>query len=208
VELVNLYAISIDASGERGFSYWRDTSAARELFELPDVDAALAEACEADLLGFSLISLAILPETGRERLLALAHDVRGKGGHVAFDGNYRARLWPSAKEAACWRDRGAACADIGLPTLEDETALGLSEADTVGAHWQELGCREVVIKLGERGCRLPDGRIDPPPSKVTPVDTSGAGDAFNAGYLDARGKGTSWPPGRSRVAAPFPMSFE
>ena len=29
-----LYAINTDASGERSFSYWRDTSAAREMFTL------------------------------------------------------------------------------------------------------------------------------------------------------------------------------
>jgi 2-dehydro-3-deoxygluconokinase len=30
-----LYAISTDAQGERSFAYWRDTSAAREMFALP-----------------------------------------------------------------------------------------------------------------------------------------------------------------------------
>ena len=35
VRATGLYAISTDAAGERSFSYWRDTSAARAMFDLP-----------------------------------------------------------------------------------------------------------------------------------------------------------------------------
>lgn len=182
-----LYAISTDAAGERSFTYWRDSSAARELFALPAAEPALAVAARADLLAFSLISLAVLPDEGRERLLALAQAVRTGGGQVAFDGNYRPRLWRDAAEAAHWRDRAIACAQIGLPTLEDEVALsGPQTAAEVARHWQALGCNEVVVKLGAEGCLLPDGQVIPPPARLDPVDTSGAGDAFNAGYLGAR----------------------
>ncbi len=182
-----LYAISTDANGERSFTYWRDSSAARELFALDGIEPVLAEAAQASLLAFSLISLAILPDAGRARLLDLARQVRTGGGQVAFDGNYRPRLWRDAAEAAVWRDRAVACADIGLPTLEDEVALGSApEAAAVARHWQDLGCGEVVVKLGAAGCLLPDGAPVPPPARLDPVDTSGAGDAFNAGYLGAR----------------------
>lgn len=182
-----LYAISTDAHGERSFSYWRDSSAAREMFALPAAEAAIAEAAQADLLAFSLITLAILPPAGRERLLELARRVRAGQRLVAFDGNYRPRLWPSAAEARAARDAALACADIGLPTLEDEAAMGGADtAAAVAAHWQGLGCAETLVKLGAQGCRLPDGAIVAPPARLAPVDTSGAGDAFNAGYLAAR----------------------
>ncbi|MEZ5743604.1 MAG: sugar kinase [Sphingomonadaceae bacterium] len=182
-----LYAISLDDAGERSFSYWRSDSAARQMFSLPGSAEMVARAAQSDVLAFSLISLAILPPEGREALFALARTVRERGGTVAFDGNYRPRLWESAEAAQAARDAAIAVATIGLPTLEDEAALSdTASAEDVASHWQSLGCDEVVVKLGASGCRLPDGSVIAPDRTLTPVDTSGAGDAFNAGYLAAR----------------------
>jgi 2-dehydro-3-deoxygluconokinase len=182
-----LYAIRTDEAGERTFSYWRGESAARRLFALPDIAAASAQAAQADLLAFSLISLAILPDEGREGLLALAAGMKRAGRRVAFDGNYRARLWTDAAEACAWRDRAVACATIGLPTQEDEGLMGEGgDAADTAARWRSLGAGEVVVKLGADGCLLQDGTLVPPPERLAPRDTSGAGDAFNAGYLHAR----------------------
>lgn len=187
--LPGLYAITLDDAGERTFAYWRDSSAAREMFALPEMAALVPVAAAADLLIFSLISLAILPDEGRQALLDLARRVRANGGRVGFDANYRSRLWSSPEEARAWRDRAIALADFGLPTLDDERLLGDVDAALVAAHWRELGCGEVVVKLGDQGCLLPDGTIAPPPAVLVPLDTSGAGDAFNAGYLGARMNG-------------------
>jgi 2-dehydro-3-deoxygluconokinase len=186
-----LYAISIDAHGERHFSYWRSDSAARRLFANPAITAAAGDAEQADVLVYSLISLAILPKDGREALLALARAVRARGGKVAFDGNYRARLWQSADEARLWRDWAAREADFGLPTLEDEEQIAGAELEpsAVAAAWREAGCGEVVVKLGAKGCLAPDGTVIPPPGLLRPVDTSGAGDAFGAAYLSCRLRG-------------------
>ncbi|MCC6940934.1 MAG: sugar kinase, partial [Novosphingobium sp.] len=182
-----LYAITCDAAGERSFTYWRNDSAARQVFACEGIDDALASAAQADLLAFSLVSLAVLPPDSRDAVLALARKVRERGGQVAFDGNYRPRLWPDAATARTSRDAAIALATIGLPTLEDEVLLGsANDPAAVAAHWQSLGCAETVVKLGADGCRLPDGRIIAPESMLAPVDTSGAGDAFNAGYLAAR----------------------
>ncbi len=189
-----LYAITTDARGERNFTYWRSDSAARGMFDLDATDAAIKTAERADLLLFSLISLAILPMIGRKRLLELAASVRANGGRVAFDGNYRPRLWADPAEATATRDAAIAVADIGLPTLEDEKLLGgETNASQVARHWTSFGCAETIVKLGSEGCRLPDGTNLAPLRVLEPVDTSGAGDAFNGGYLAARLRGASVP---------------
>lgn len=186
-----LYAITTDEGGERTFTYWRSDSAARRVFALPGIDAALAAAEQADLLGFSLISLAILPPSGREALVALAERMRDAGKIVAFDGNYRPRLWTDTFEARAIRDRAIASCTIGLPTLEDEAMLSDGEsAEAVAERWQAGGA-EVVVKLGADGCLVPGGARVVPPTRLSPRDTSGAGDAFNAGYLQARMAGRS-----------------
>lgn len=189
---VGLYAISLDSCGERSFTYWRESSAAREMFGIAGSLAAVRTAEQCELLYFSLITLAILPPEGRETLLALARRVRVAGGQVAYDNNYRARLWSSAAEANGAHQAAIAVADIGLPTLDDEKQLtGVTDAQTVLERWHALGCSQVVIKLGADGCILSDGeRIGPATCRI-PVDSSGAGDAFNAGYLAAALAGAS-----------------
>lgn len=185
-----LYCIATDEHGERRFSYWRGESAARRMFDAEGIEKALATAEGADLLFLSLISLAILSEKGRETVLDLAREVRGRGGKVAFDSNYRARLWDRPETARIWRDRAAAIASFGLPSLEDEMRLCATENPAmVREHWITWGCEEVVVKLGVAGVLLPDGTTAVPDAKLHALDTSGAGDAFDAGYLGARLRG-------------------
>ena len=185
-----LYAITTDEKGERSFTYWRSDSAARRLFQVEGASRAMDKAAEADVLIFSLISLAILPPEGREGLLALAARVRKKGGKVVFDGNYRPRLWSGPQEAVSWRNRALQVCDLGLPTMEDEIALGgPPTAPALAAEWRRRGAGAVVVKLGAEGAYGPDDQTRPPPSKLSPVDTTGAGDAFNAGFLSVWLKG-------------------
>ena len=182
-----LYAISTDKVGERSFTYWREASAAREMFALPGSGDAAVRAAQCDLLYFSLISLAILPAEGRRVLFDLVARARQNGAGIGFDSNYRARLWDSADSARVQRDRAISLSDFGLPTLDDEIALsGAADAETVASYWAELGCAECLVKLGAAGCRLPDGVTMAPAQELASIDTSGAGDAFNAGYLSSR----------------------
>lgn len=184
--LPGLYAIETDAAGERSFHYWRGESAARRMFALPGSDAMTEQAAQSDLLYFSLITLAILPDEGREALLALCAQVRARGGKIAFDGNYRARLWSDAATARHWRDCAIAVSDIGLPTLADEVEMGeMDDAQDAARRWGVADGREVVVKLGGDGC-LVDGQVVDIPQRIAVIDSSGAGDAFNAGYLHAR----------------------
>ncbi len=184
-----LYAITTDAQGERSFTYWRSDSAARRMFEIGGNDDIVAAGGNADLLYFSMITLAILSPDARETLFDLCRHVRASGGKVAFDSNYRPALWEDAATARDVHARAMALADIGLPTREDEQALtGIDDAAAIDRAWRGRGVGEVVVKLGAAGC-FAEGALWPVPARVVPVDTTGAGDAFNAGYLHARLKG-------------------
>lgn len=184
-----IYAIHVDAVGERSFLYWRDHSAARDMFALPEMAQAIDAARQASLLYFSLISLAILPPDGRAQLLALAHDVRAAGGDVAYDSNFRRNLWSSVAIARDTSWQAVRLATIGLPTNVDEQQLEEFEltVDQMGAQWLAQGCKDVVIKAGDSGCFHFNG-TNPryfPAVRTAVVDSSGAGDAFNAGFLSA-----------------------
>lgn len=186
-----IYAIHVDTQGERSFLYWRVKSAAREMFALPEMAPVLADAEGASLLYFSLISLAILPDQGQSALLDLAAAVRHNGGKVAYDSNFRRNLWSTLDEARNVSNLAMAACDIGLPTNVDEQQLygaSLSESQ-IAMRWHHEGCAEVVVKAGEIGCLYFGGATDAriiPANIVTVVDSSGAGDAFNAGYLAHR----------------------
>jgi 2-dehydro-3-deoxygluconokinase len=192
--LPGLYAITTDARGERSFHYWRAQSAARALFALDGVEAALERARRARCLYLSGITLSLYDAGGRERLFALARGVRAAGGMVAFDPNYRPRGWPDASEARATFDAMAAIATVALPTHSDEAMLRPEETpEGTLARWRAAGVGEVVVKLGEEGALVGvnERGVLVPTVAVTPRDTTGAGDSFNAGYLAARLAGAS-----------------
>jgi 2-dehydro-3-deoxygluconokinase len=185
-----LYAIRTDTKGERSFTYWRDQSAVRDFFALPEHDALMEKAAGADLLLLSGITLSLFDRADRSRLAALADRLRSRGGMVAFDGNFRARGWASHRDAAAAFADFGAHASIALPTVEDEALLhGISQAPAaIAARWHALGVPEVVVKMGPDGAYVSIDGVGQvvPTTPIAPVDTSGAGDAFGAAYLSAR----------------------
>ena len=88
--LPGLYAVRNDADGERHFYYWREHSAARQLFTLPGIEAAVARAGAARQLYLSGITLSLFSLPDRARLNDIAAAVRAGQGQVIFDPNYRA----------------------------------------------------------------------------------------------------------------------
>ncbi len=195
--LPGIYAIQNDQHGERVFHYWRENSAARRLFDLPGIGETLERASRATLLYLSGITLSLYDRPGRDRLLALAGDIRANGGQVAFDPNYRARGWGDPDRARAAFDAIAPHVSIALPTHDDERQIH-DDADALATadRWRRAGVPEVVVKLGSDGCLVlgPDQEAAehiPPTGRLVATDTTGAGDSFNAGYLAARQRGRS-----------------
>lgn len=193
--LPGLYMIRVDERGEREFLYWRDRAAARGLFVNGDASATLAALAEFDWLYFSGITLAILGGEGRERLFDLCARVRERGGDVAFDTNYRPRLWPDADEARAVIGQAWRHASVALPTFDDEAALfGDADAMATVERLRAAGCREIAVKQGPAPCLLAaEGNLAEVPARQVArmVDSTAAGDSFNAAYIAARIRGQS-----------------
>jgi 2-dehydro-3-deoxygluconokinase len=188
--LPGLHTIRTDARGERSFTYWRSASAARDMLRGPRAEQVAAALAGYDLLYLSGITLSILDPPQRAALVAIADRVRDHGGRVAFDSNYRPVGWPSAEAARAAFEEMLARVDIALPTLDDEQALlGVKDAPGCAERLRPRGVAEVAIKLGKAGCFLSSAKFTgeiaaEPVDKV--VDSTAAGDSFNAGYLAAR----------------------
>jgi 2-dehydro-3-deoxygluconokinase len=194
-KLPGLYLIRIDDSGERRFFYYRSAAAARELFADARTTPLLATVADYDLVYFSAITLSILGEDARERFFAALAGARAKGCRIAFDSNYRPAGWPDRTMARTVIGRFLTCVDIALPTFDDEAALFEDEdAGATATRYANAGIREIVVKLGAEGCLLEaDGERQrvAVSRQINPVDTTAAGDSFNAGYLSGRLAGRS-----------------
>lgn len=181
-----LYAISLTGA-ERSFTYWRSDSAARHLADDPK---RLAESLEnRALIYFSGITLAILEKSSRQTLIAAVAKARQAGALIAFDPNYRARLWPNEDTAREAINEAIAVADIALPTFPDEEALfGDATPEVTAGRLKQSGVTEIVVKNGDEPALVMAGALTEmvPAMKVMAIDTTGAGDSFNGGYLAGR----------------------
>ncbi|MDR0492945.1 MAG: carbohydrate kinase family protein [Nitrososphaerota archaeon] len=75
---------------------------------------------------------------------------------------------------------------IMMPNLAElELLTGETDIPKGAALLLQMGAKIVVVKLGAKGCYVTNGteKRTIEPFKVSVVDTTGAGDAFNAGFL-------------------------
>ena len=168
--------VTFDASGDRSFSFARKPGADTCL-RWDEVDRSLID--EAKVFHFGTLSLTDEPvRTTTQKCVAYA---RQHGKLITCDPNLRKPLWRSeeeAREQILWSLQQADVVKIS----DDEVDFLWSCTPEAGADklLEEFGVSLAMVTLGPKGCLLKTRnamcQVNSP--KVTPVDTTGAGDIF------------------------------
>lgn len=179
-----LYLIDNDVDGERHFSYYRDHSPARQTF-------ASSVNLLTDVFYFTGISLAVM-RSGLDHLCQLLDTLHSAGTTIVFDPNYRPGLWQDLAQAQQGYRAVLPFCHTLLPTLDDDRLLwGVDcESDSIGFYRQQ-GADEIIVKGDNLICHSwnMSGESHRASERVAAIDTTGAGDAFNAGFLASRLEG-------------------
>lgn len=168
--------VLVESTGERRFLHLRGVSASFSGQHLDWGQVAGARvfhyASAFALPAFDETSLAPAMKRARElgclTSINICWDLRGR--------------WIKALEPAL------AHTDFIFPNCEEGRQLtGETDPVAIAARLRERGVKTVVVKLGAAGCFLdsPQGSFMSPGFPVQPVDTTGAGDCFAAGFLAA-----------------------
>lgn len=194
-KLPGLYAIRTDDKGERSFFYWRSAAAARDMLDGAHGRKILDALPGYGWIYFSGITLSILSDKPRHALLEGLASAKAAGAKLAFDPNFRPRGWPDRAEARRVFTEALKIADLALPSYADEKLLfGDPDREATALRIRDLGVPEVVVKDAENPClvvtSLDELEVIGRPVEQA-VDTTGAGDSFNAAYLAARIKGAT-----------------
>ena len=170
--------------GERLIYVWPPSGGAHAALE---VEPTIAAVSGVEWLHVSGICLRVQP--AREALLATMARARADGIVVSFDLNLRLENWG-------WDDgfrevvmAAVERADVVLGAAEDEVAALAGHEDPITAATTLAGPqRTVVARLGAAGAvACSEGSVVAEPGlEVAVVDTVGAGDAFNAGFIASR----------------------
>jgi fructokinase len=175
--------VSLTASGERDFCFFRNPSA--DMLYCPEeVDEERVRRGRI----FHFGSITLIQEPSRSATFHAVKVARDAGLIVSFDPNLRPPLWPSLDAARdAIRNALPLAHVVKLSEEELEFLTGNSSLRTSMRRLMSFapGIRLLVVTLGARGAtwRTLQGEGAVPAPMVTAVDTTGAGDGFVAGLL-------------------------
>jgi len=163
--------VELNAEGERSFCFYRKNTAD---YLPPEVSDGLLGSADIVCIG----SLMLSEEKSVEAALEIISRAHALGKTVAFDVNYRTDIFRDKESAVRTYKKILAAADI-VKFSEDEVEIFTED------YVNTLSDKLVLITLGKEGSEWRyEGRKGAVPTiSVTPVDTTGAGDAFFAGAL-------------------------
>lgn len=148
-------------------------------------DPDLPKQCSA--LFISGVTLAQRTDvSSRETAIMLAKQVKGKGGMVFLDPNIRVPTWEIDDEMKGTFEKIYPYVDVLLPNEKELELLGEKQnVHEAALSVLSRGVSSIWVKLGGKGCAYytKNSSIAFPANKVKVVDTSGAGDAFNAAVI-------------------------
>ena len=113
---------------------------------------------------------------------------RGRGQIVAFDPNIRPALWEDTATLRATLTQAASAASLVLPSFDDESmAFGDTTPQATVARYHAAGCPLVVVKNGSEpvvtGDQTGIHTQATPPIDGPVIDSTAAGDSFNAAFL-------------------------
>lgn len=174
--------VSLDVSGNREFSFFRNPSA--DLFL--DQDQITAEMFgECAVLHFCSVDLVDWPvRAAHRKAIRLA---RRAGAIISFDPNVRLPLWSSPEECQAAIREFLPYADlVKLSDDEVEFVTGCTDEHEAAEKLFAMGCRLLVVTRGTNGSAAytPAGTEGFAETLRVPVtDTTGAGDSFIGSLL-------------------------
>jgi sugar/nucleoside kinase (ribokinase family) len=174
VEAETGVTVSLSKDEERTFfSYLGSNALLEEYLLAPEVLVRLREAAH--------VHVAVPLQRGvAERLLP---ELKRAGCTLSLDPGWQPRWYLDPQNLRTCKE-----VDYFLPNNKEAQALtGQQDPEQVLAGFERLGFSNVVMKLGAGGAAMRiHGRVLQVPSpKTAVVDTTGAGDAFDAGLIDA-----------------------
>lgn len=171
----SLSIVVVNPGGQRHFLVWRGKN--DQDLRLDEIDLTFLDRTRAVSAG----SLFAMRELDRGGIAEIFRQARAKGVITFADmtadsynigGDAVSSVYPHT--------------DYLIPSLVEATYVtGLTRPEEIARWFLDRGVGHVVIKLGDKGCFVADGKISQyvDPYQVEVVDTTGCGDNFTSGFI-------------------------